>query len=357
MGETTTKPENVYASLVGQVADLVEEQPHHLRDEDILANLLGQPAREDLELILWLDGIDEANGSIDAFLPSRIGARICVIATARANDNTTPGYLSPWLVDGMAKMLNPVRLPLDKLSLSDTCELVDLLFDAHGLQAPTGLAPRIFNASQGGYTLFVRNMAEGAIDAVKQGETIDLGQAPESLRGYAEVELQRLETLDQWTDLQPLFAFLTIAKEAVNVAELPTLLGRRYLPKSFPGALRRWLGVHQEADQLLLSFAHPLLADVFGDVLALDGQRKGAQRDLCSFLNAAPRASWPNYAWRHLPQHMLQSGLMSETEALLTEMEFINERFTALGAEDCPNRMAADWMAWYGVSRRGARSD
>lgn len=351
-GDATTSLANIYANLHRQVAQALGEPIDQSSSFDALAAMLRKPMPEGMELMVWLDGIDEAESKVACFLPSNLGERICVIISARADEGTTPAYLEPWLTEAMAIAHHPVRHGLGKLSLSDVKALVGGVFARAGLTAPEGLAQRIFDASDEGYALFVRNMAETAIETAKEGRNIDLGDAPETLRGYAESELRRLESLTQWADLQSLFAFLAIAREAVNIEEIPALLGKRIFPSNLPRQLVRWLSVVEfprRERPALLSLAHPLLAQVFGQ--ALGYQRHRAIVDLCDTILAQTFTQWPRYAWRHLPQHLLDAGRITEAAALMSDLDFISARFAAVGAEAAPRLMAADWTAWYDVER------
>ncbi|MFX8285795.1 hypothetical protein ABTL53_19835, partial [Acinetobacter baumannii] len=76
-----------------------------------------------------LDGIDEANGKIDCFLPFTLGSRVCVIVSARAEAKTTPPYLAPWLVEERARSNSPGDpYCLEKLSFFGVRELVNAVF-------------------------------------------------------------------------------------------------------------------------------------------------------------------------------------------------------------------------------------
>lgn len=353
-GTTTTAPEHIFANLHQQVAEMLREPIDQSDSFDALAALLSRPPPEGEELVVWLDGIDEASDRVECFLPKKLGERVCVIISARADEGTIPAYLAPWLADAMAVSHRPLRQSLDKLTLADVGQIVSGLFAAEDLIPPLNLPWRIFNASDQGYALIVRNMAESAIHAVKEGQDVDLGGSSETLFGYAASELRRLESLEQWPDLQPLFAFLTIAREAVSVDELPRLIGKRVFPGTLPRQLMRWLSLVESPNRerpALLSFAHPLLTSMFGR--ALGHEREQALAGLCDNVTEQVFTQWPLYASRHLPQHLLEAGRAHQAITLLTDFAFISARFAALGAEGGPRLMASDWAAWFTSTRQG----
>ena len=356
IGEATTSLENVYAHLHHQIAEHLGEPIDQSRSFDALAGLLSKPPPGDRELVVWVDGIEEADGKIACFLPRTLAERVCIIISARAEARVIPAYLAPWLDDPMAMSHEPRRHDLSKLSFSDVAELVKAMFAASALEVPGGLALRIFRASDDGYALFARHMTETAIEAVKAGNDIDLGNARETLRGYAIKELVRLEGLKEWPELADIFAFLTIAREAVSIDEFAVLIGRRVFPRTFPTQLMRWLAFIESPRRKnppLLSFAHPLLAEVFGQ--ALGGDSEKAHHELCDAIKDQPYDRLPTYAWHHWPQHLVAAGRMDEAALLLQDLDFIEGRFDALGVETTPTQMASDFRAWYRAVKQGGR--
>jgi WD40 repeat protein len=358
-GTTQTKPEVIFEHLHKQIADVHGKTIGPSGHFNALTHLLCKAPPDGQELVVWLDGIDEANGAVDCFVPyatgidETIGDRVCVIVSARAEPEITPAYLDPWLEGSRAKTHNRNRHELGKLSKDDIEELITKLFTVHKLTAPEGLALRILKASDDGWPLFVRNMIDSSIGALRDGRVIDLGDSPESLLGYAKVEIERLANLIDWRDLHPIFVFLTIAKQAVSRTDLEIILGKKIFPETFPSQLRRWLNVVEDRggrNNHMLSFAHPLLAKVFGQQL---GDRKDdAEKEFAKAILPLSYSEWPQYASRHLPRHLLDIGLVDDSVHYLTDIEFITARFAALGTDDCLSAMKTDWMAWYGIEQR-----
>ncbi len=200
-GAEQTRPEVIYEHVHKQIADIHGEPIGAARHIDALTHLLCKAPSEGQQLVVWLDGIDEANDTVDCFVPyafgleETLGDRVCVIVSARAEPKVTPPYLDPWLDGRRAKTHSPKRHDLGKISASDVDGLVERLFAVNKLPAPEGLAPRIFKASDGGWPLFVRNMIDSSIEAIRDGRDIDLGESAESLLGYAKVEIEKLAKL------------------------------------------------------------------------------------------------------------------------------------------------------------------
>ena len=259
----------------------------------------------------------------------------------------------PWLVSKRAKTHNPDPHCLEKLSEVDVERLINKLFAAHEQTLPERLAERIFRASDGGWPLFARNMIDSSIEALREGREVDFGESHESLLGYAKVGIDRLATLTDWRDLCPIFIFLTIAKQAVSSADLELILDKKIFSETFPSQLRRWLNVvHNRSGRNppMLSFAHPLLAKVFGQ--QLEDRPKVAEKEFAKAISTMSFPDWPQYAPRHLPRHLLEMGLVDDTVRYLTDIEFITARFATLGTDDCLTAMKTHWMAWYGVALR-----
>jgi WD40 repeat protein len=353
-GRATTSLDNIYANLHRQIAAVYGVPPQTLKDKDAVAGLLATTPPGNKQLVLWLDGLDEADELVPCFLPQKLGELVCFIVSARAEDKVTPAYIDEWQYGLRAEPHSPHRHVLNKLSKGGVQDLLNGLCRTEGLTPSDRLAERIYTASEQGYPLFARLMADDALEAMRKREEVDLGDAPESLAGYTRKQLNRLRTLPVWPEYQPLFAFLTIAREAVRTDELPALTEKRLLPEALPDQVARWFNLVADDGHdrpPMLSFAHPKLAELFGR--ALGYQRPEAARSVCKRMVKTDPEEWPLYAWRHIPRHLLENGMIAEAVRYLIDVEFIAARFATLGAEDCLTAMKSDWMAWYGMSQRG----
>lgn len=363
-GAEQTRPEVIYEHLHKQIADVHGQTVGPSRHVDALVHLLCKAPPDGRELVVWLDGIDEANGKVDCFAPyasglsQTIGDRVCIIVSARAEPNTTPSYLASWLVGKRAKTHSHEPYELGRLLLTDIEDLIDNLFAVNDLPVPDGFAQRIFEASDQGWPLFVRNMIDSSIEALLDGRAADLGESPETLLDYAEDEIEHLAELTDWQTMQPIFVFLTIAKEAISVADLQTILGKQILPEAFPSQLRRWLSVVKDRSGRhppMLSFAHPLLANVFG--LQLGHRQKEAVGAFKKALAPLRYRSWPPYALQYLPRHLLDMNHPDDAAYYLMANEFIDARYAVLGPDRCNALMNSDWAAWNGIEKRGNQND
>ena len=353
-GTNTTSPKHIHAHLRQQISEVYRVPIDQVDDVDAITKLLSQAPPEQKQLILWLDGIDEAEIVLPCFLPQVLGERVCVMISARANEKNTPAYLMPWLEDPMARANQAVRRELLKLPEEDVGEMVVGMFQANDLIPPMGLGQRVHRASEQGYALFANNMILTAIEATKNDENIDLGDSPESLTGYAASELRRLRRLPQWPDCQPLFVFLTLARQAVRLDEFPALIGTRVFPDSIPSQISRWFSLVEEEGRRrppLLSLSHPKLNEVFGQALGYEHDH--ALRDLCERHVDIPYNRWASYAWLHMPRHLLEGGYADEATDHLTDIGFVTARMKVLGTVIGANVMADDFMAWFGLTQQG----
>lgn len=345
----TTKHSKIFSNLRRQIAEVYGERfDSAITDEDAVVGILATAPPDGRQLVVWLDGIDEADTSIDCFLPRRLGERVSVIVSARADKDITPSYVDEWLHSERAKHYDqPEPYKLAKLTLDGVDQMVGRMFASETRSAPPKrLGQRIFNASEQGYPLFARLMVEDAIAVVKDGGPIDFGKKPESLAGYAENQLKRLRKLGVvWREHQTLFAFLTVARQAVCIDELPALIGESVLFEAIPDQISRWfILIKGSGGAPLLSFAHLKLKEMFGQ--ALGYQRGVATRNFCDRILKADQNEWPSYAWHHLPNHLLEASMPEEAIHKLTDFSFINQRFKYVGAQDCPALMARDWASF-----------
>jgi hypothetical protein len=200
-------------------------------------------------------------------------------------------------------------------------------------------------------------MADDALEAMRKGEEVDLGDAPESLANYVARQFKRLKALAGWHEYQPLFAFLTITREAVRIDELPALIGQRLLPETMPYQIARWFNLVADRHDRppTLSIVHPKLTELFGR--ALGYQRGVAACDLCERMVGTDHAKWPLYAWRHMPRHFLENAMIAEAEKRLTDLNFIAARMKVVGAVEGPRLFANDLFYWYEKTHQDVHHD
>ncbi len=343
-GTATTNPKSALDYLLVQVAAAYDVPIDLSSSDSALLELIKTAPPDDRQLVIWLDGIDEAQGEFPPFLPEALGERVCLIVSARAPANSTPHYLLPWTTGYVAEKYEAPRYDLERLTKDDLAEFVSDYFGEFDMEVPDGLEAQIYRASDDGYALFSKVMVEDAVKAIQDGRPIDLGAAPLSLGNYAKSQLQRLKQLPRWPDVAPIFNLLTVAREAVDVPFV------RYFSSAvnanFEGwdyQLRRWLWVTESTDGRqppTISFAHPKLAMVFREAIGWEADE--TLNGLTQKLQAKP-AELNRYALRHLPFHMMESGQASKAAELLMDETFVTARFECLGAEIAIDSMASDW--------------
>ena len=108
----------IYEHLHKQIADFYGEPVGPARHLDALTHLLCRSPSDGKELVVWLDGIDEANVTIDCFVPyasgleEKLGDRVCIIVSARAESKITPLILHlGWSASG-PKHIIPILIAL-----------------------------------------------------------------------------------------------------------------------------------------------------------------------------------------------------------------------------------------------------
>lgn len=346
----TTDPNKVLEHLWAQVAAVYGETPDFSAPEDALTRVLKSSPPNERKLVIWLDGLDEAQGEIRPFLPEArdLAERVCVVISARAAPGTLPRYLSPWLVGDWAETYGKVPIhTLEKLTSRDVAELSDAAFERANLIPPPDLASKIWHASDGGYAIFVRYMVEDALNRASKGQTIDLGAAPLSLKNYANTELARLQAAPGWDQFAHIFELLTIVRGSIDVASLRAVFTDkpRFNRNALPPELARWLSISPEtAAEQTVGFAHPKLGMVFRETLEKSGDRGVADAidTMTERLSVAPTRMC-GYALSHLPFHHVEAGAPDLAAKLLRDESFIKTRFDKLGAQLATDLMCRDW--------------
>jgi hypothetical protein len=143
-GGATTSLDNIYANLHRQIAEAYGAPVQTLKDNDAVTGLLATTPPGDKQLVLWLDGLDEADELVPCFLPQKLGERVCVIISARAEDKGTPAYVDEWQYSLRAISHCPHRHPLTKFSQDGVQDLLAGLCHAAWLTPADGLAERIY---------------------------------------------------------------------------------------------------------------------------------------------------------------------------------------------------------------------
>ena len=343
-GKGTTSPKKILANLRRQMAEVYGDGIDASDDDDALIGLLSLAPPNRAQLVVWLDGIDEATASVSCFLPRKLGDRVCVIVSARAEENATPDYVIEWQNGMLAEPHKPYRHDLGRLSEDDVRKMVDGLFRAQDLTPPNQLAEQIYGVSEGGYPLFARLMADDAARSLIAGDQVDLGLRCASLIDYAEHQLNRLKSLASWQEYDRFFAFMTVARGTVRLRELSALTGQPVSPEFVPDQILRWfalLSIDRHGPSTHVGFAHPKLAELFSHFFVdkLDDLFEALSQSLAS----KPFQSWPSYAMGYLLEHFRDFDKTDETIRYLTDPNFVVARLAKLGTQNGLSHMRADW--------------
>lgn len=354
-GSATTATRNIYAHLLLQIARFFDVTPDKEEFADSLTALLRKDAPPGRELVIWLDGLDEADDIIPCFLPQKLGERICVIVSARDDFNrhnpiskdrpfrVVPPYLSPWLESNMARSHKVTTHFLGMMSVADVSTLLEELFRRHGIgEPPEDLAGKIHNASGRGTPLFVRHRVQAAIESAIADGTFQYYEESSGLSSYIEGELRQMERHPKWPELQPMFAVLS-ATYFISLDELPALFGLTLFPGSIPGVLMRWLFITSGVSDRppFIGFTHHEIARAFKK--ALGYQVKESFKAIFARLMGMPAVSWPEDWLDRLPSRLQEEALFAESRALLTNDDFIEARFEKLPEKLACGGVAAAW--------------
>jgi tetratricopeptide (TPR) repeat protein len=346
------RPSNAYAHLLAQLV-LFSDQPIRIRfriSEDdwradlrnFLADSLKLP--EGVKLVIVLDGLDDAEGEVKPFIPSRIPEGLFVVVSGRWDgEGELPNYLKEW-----AKFTE--FIPLKALSEEELREWLRTAGEGELARfAENDDFVRMLREKTDGLPLFVRYLMDDLLQAVKEGKSPEqvLERTPKGFSEYVKEQLDELEQSKLIQELEQrvgskiwdLFALLTVTKGALRQDEVEALTGfpRREL-RRLPHQVTRWFSIgktHSSADMPTAdlptySFAHPLLAEEFRKHLGKEA-RQMEERLLKWCENWREHPSFP-YILRHYAEHLYEKCPM-------TNERMTNEQMTNY-AELC--RLALD---------------
>jgi tetratricopeptide (TPR) repeat protein len=328
------RPSNAYAHLLAQLV-LFSDQPIRIRfriSEDdwradlrnFLADSLKLP--EGVKLVIVLDGLDDAEGEVKPFIPSRIPEGLFVVVSGRWDgEGELPNYLKEW-----AKFTE--FIPLKALSEEELREWLRAAGEGELAQfAENDDFVRMLREKTDGLPLFVRYLMDDLLQAVKEGKSPEqvLERTPSGFSEYVKEQLDELERSELIQELEQrvgskiwdLFALLTVTKGALRQDEVEALTGfpRREL-RRLPHQVTRWFSIgktHSSADMPTAdlptySFAHPLLAEEFRKHLGREA-RQMEERLLKWCENWREHPSFP-YILRHYADHLYDKWQMTNEQ-------------------------------------------
>jgi hypothetical protein len=265
-------------------------------------------------LVIVLDGLDDAEGEVKPFIPSRIPEGLFVVVSGRWDgEGELPNYLKEW-----AKFTE--FIPLKALSEEELREWLRTAGEGELEQfAENDDFVRTLREKTDGLPLFVRYLMDDLLRAVKEGKSPEqvLERTPSGFSEYVREQLGQLAKLVRnEKGVRDLFALLTVAKGALRQDEVEELTGLSVWDlEGLPHQVTRWFSIGETrspADMPTYSFAHPLLAEEFRRHLGREA-RQMEERLLKWCENWREHPSFP-YILRHYADHLYDKWRMTNEQ-------------------------------------------
>jgi len=308
-------PSNACAHLLAQLTRL-SDQPTPIPDRDderwaTLHNFLADLKLPEgvNKLVIVLDGLDDAEGEVKPFIPSKTPEGLFVVVSGRWHgEGELPDYLKEW-----AKFTE--FIPLKTLSEEEIREWLRTAGEGELEQfAENDDFVRTLREKTDGLPLFVRYLMDDLLRAVKEGKSPEqvLERTPSGFSEYVREQFGQLAKLVRKEEgIRDLFALLTVAKGALRQDEVEELTGLSMWDlEGLPHQVTRWFSIGKTrspadmptADMATYSFAHPLLAEEFRRHLGKEA-RQMEERLLKWCENWREHPSFP-YILRHYADHL-----------------------------------------------------
>jgi tetratricopeptide (TPR) repeat protein len=318
-------PSNACAHLLAQLTRL-SDQPTPIPDHDderwaALRNFLADSLKlpEGIKLVIVLDGLDDAEGEVKPFIPSRIPEGLFVVVSGRWHgEGELPDYLKEW-----AKFTE--FIPLKALSEEELREWLRTAGEGELAQfAENDDFVRMLREKTDGLPLFVRYLTDDLLRAVKEGKSPEqvLERTPSGFSEYVREQFKQLAKLVRnEKGVRDLFALLTVAKGALRQDEVEELADLSVWDlEDLPHQVTRWFSIGKTrssadmptADMVTYSFAHPLLAEEFRKHLGKEA-RQMEERLLEWCENWREHPSFP-YILRHYAEHLYDKWQMTNEQ-------------------------------------------
>ncbi|MBD1866141.1 AAA family ATPase [Cyanobacteria bacterium FACHB-471] len=272
----------------------------------------------DKRLVIVLDGLDEAQETLEPFLSSPLPDGVYVIASARAGQEDEPEYLKGWTANAQRLLLK--RLPRE--AIADWVAKINPL--APYAQNPDFIVK--LDEVTLGFPLYLRYLLEDLKQAVAQGKDIQvfLTNSPTGFAAYVKQQFGQLtKEVKQEKEVQELFVLLSVALGALSADDIEALtgLGVFDLP-NLPWQVTRWFSIRSDSQLDFYNFAHPLLADEFQEVLGKK-QTEPTRTKLMRYC-----ADWQEnespYALRYYAEHLQEAKQVEPLYELARNEAFAN---------------------------------
>jgi len=362
-----------------------EELPRDKQDlRDTIIGLLNERGvRADEPLVIVLDGLDEADETVDLFFYS-VPDNVFIVVSARWAGGNPPG---PPSTGGDSHGEPPERLRrwlelkdsrLIRLDLMNESEIAEWLrqwgdSELRSFAGDPSFVRNLYETTDG-LPLYLRYLLDDLGQAAKQGRDVRtvLEQTPKSFEAYVREQLRQLAShVRNEPAVRKLFALLTAAKGALRESEVEALTElSAWDLLDLPDAVTRWWNIGEEGGERTYAFAHPLLAAEFADTLGREAeQAKRELLDWCAQVDPPPEGlgvgtvgakalhegttPWPPflrgtterseqvlpYPLRHYAEHLLDAYLATSQPRRLTTLYELarNETFAQAQQEKLPD--------------------
>jgi hypothetical protein len=302
-------PSHAFAHLLAQLTRL-SDQPTPIPDRDderwaALRNFLADlKLPEGVKLVIVLDGLDDAEGEVEPFIPSKIPEGLFVVVSGRWDgEGELPNYLKKW-----ARFTE--FIPLKALSEEELREWLRTAGEGELARfAENDDFVRMLREKTDGLPLFVRYLMDDLLQAVKEGRSPEqvLERTPKGFSEYVKEQFKQLVGLVRKEEgIRNLFALLTVAKGALRQDEAEELTGLSAWDfEDLPHPVTRWFSIGRDEEQRTYAFAHPLLAEEFRRRLGREAERMEAK--LLQWCAGWPAHPSP-YILRHYADHLHEKG-------------------------------------------------
>lgn len=352
----TTSPDAIEGHIAAQLDSLLATAPpipagDQPAGERIHQRLAGfTPSGPGGRLIIVLDGLDEAAGRIEPFVPAPLPDGVFVIIGCRAaSDRDAPRVLRPWLDLLEQESGLGVRLHLRGLGVEGVNQWLAEVAPLMPPQARDRLAGDLHRNLEG-LPLFLSEVLSTLPSAADGGAVI---VAPDSFGDYVRARLTELDSGgDVWAlASRRLFALLALAHGPLRQWELEDLFavmagGVSIELNRLDPRLARWFVTRGDGPDRTFAFHHPRLATAFSEQLGPDAEI-AAETLILWLANAwRPRTRRPGapYALDWGPGQLCDLGAPDVAVRLLCDSAFLAARFerheTAL---DRARRTIEDW--------------
>lgn len=362
----TTSPDAIEGHIAAQLDSLLitasttpaSDQPAGERIYQRLAEFT--PSAAAGRIVIVLDGLDEAAGQIEPFLPAPLPAGVFVIIGCRAASITdTPRVLRPWLdlldqAPGVG-----TRLHLSGLDLPGVAQWLAEVAPLMLPEARYHLAEELHRNLEG-LPLFLSEVLS-TLPSTGSGSPI---VAPDSFGDYVRARLSELDCAGGVWALasRRLFALLGLAHGPLCQWELEDLFavmagGISIELNSLDPRIARWFVTRGEGPERTFAFHHPRLAAAFCEQLGTDADV--AAETLILWLTDAwrprTRRAGAPYALDWGPGQLCELGAPDAAVRLLCDSAFLTARLerhdTAL---DRIRRTIDDWRRISAEGHEGA---